>query len=104
MSQKNVPVICSECNNSHVRQVEVIAPESFASGREPTMLSSFWCPRCQIPQVVKFLFERNPENGDVDIKVVEHVQVTAKYVQSPGSQGLTVKPKASKRIHSTIEE
>jgi hypothetical protein len=104
MPIKEIPVICEACNNSHSRPVDVLAPEAFAPGREPTMISSFWCPRCQVPQVVKYLFSRNLENGDVDVTLVEHIQVIAKFIASPGSTGISVRPKASKRTHSTVEE
>jgi hypothetical protein len=94
--------ICVSCNNTLRKSVQPIAPELFAADKEPTMISSFWCPRCGEPLVIKLRFFRN-ELGEVNVRVEEKMLPTAAFVPNPGVQGITVRCKASKKIFNKNE-
>jgi len=97
-------IICTQCNNSTKRPVQLIAPEDFAEGKEPVMISSFWCPHCKNPQVVRLRFSRT-ESGEIKVEEEAKLQPTSAFVASPGAQGITItaKCRSSKKVYNKNE-
>ena len=64
---------CCHCETKHTRNVKVIDPKTFSWNGTQSVLSQFWCPKCDEVNAVRYEFYRDRKDKSIKARVKRHV-------------------------------
>lgn len=90
-----ISVKCNECAALNIREVKLMDPDIFHPDGTKSVLSQYWCSKCNAVQVIRYEFMKN-KKGEITAQLKARIDSTSISVPKQTDIGFIVRPKATK--------
>lgn len=85
----------STCQHPNKRVIKIYDPDDFSPDGSKSVLSQYWCEKCQQIQMIRYEFYR--ENEEIKARLKNRLEPNPLTVAKRDSTGITVRPRSCRK-------